>query len=625
MARYIGYAYFQFLRWFNSAPIKVATILGTVIILGWVVIDATILTSEPDLANETLSDSDSKIDPQALATSLVDGYASSSSVVQGGSIDFHISATVPNYQINVYRYAANGLVLMTKITNLPPGVSYNCGPIGVVAGQETVDLGCDWPVAYTLNVPTNWPSGLYVANLWDEDGWPGGYSSNIFFIVKEDEPGSEADILVQLPTNTWQAYNAYGGWSLYSAPPGRRITFDRPFQPCYTGGGCPYRWESPLVRWLEAEGYTVDYVASEDIQTDPTLLFNYKLFITAGHDEYWSKEIRDHIDAFISAGGNVAIFSGNTSYRQVRYEENTRTLVCYKWEDRQNDPLYGVDNIRVASEFAWDPIFWPENTTTGLGFRAGGWVNLTDDSKGRYTVYRSEHWVYQGTGLQDGDIFWYEPNETVEVDGAEFTWQNGLPVVTGQDQTPLNFSILGLQPATKLDGGLRGYATMGLYKRSGGGMVFNAATMGWVRGLSSEYNPGDYEIVRQITRNVIDTLSTGNEVPPPTYPVEQTHFTYQPANPGVGEPVTFSAVVTPAHATSPISYTWQFGDGGTAVTTLNPVIHIYNLVGTYTVSLTASNAYGQSDYSQTIVLTVQSLPSVDEKRLFLPLVLKNFN
>jgi hypothetical protein len=430
----------------------------------------------------------------------VSGYASDSSVPQGRSIDFHTSTPVPTYNIQIFREGANGRELMKTVKDLP-GNSYNCQDnVGVPVEKDSEPLGCNWPVAYTLNVPYTWPSGMYVADLLDADDQPGGYGSYIFFIVTEDQPGSTSDILIHIPTNTWQAYNDYGGWSLYTNPQAVKITFDRPYKSCTS---CVYKWQLPLVRWLESEGYAVEYVTSEDIHNEPNLLFNYALFLTVGHDEYWSKEMRDHVDAFLGTGGNYAVFSGNTMFRQVRYEDGERTLVGYKkhWQD---DPMYNVDNIRVSREFKNFPINWPQNSTTGLGWT--GWVNKSPDSpqKGRYTVYRSNYWIYDGTGLKDLDEYWYEPTERVEVDGTAFFWENGLPIVSGEEDTPLNFIILGIQPSTG------GHATLGIYAHPGGGTVFNAATFGWPRGLLPEYNPDGYKIVQQITRNVINSLSSSS-------------------------------------------------------------------------------------------------------------------
>jgi hypothetical protein len=467
----------------------------------------------PDMANEMFDG-----EPEAVNTALiplaadsspqVSGYGSASSVPQGGSLDFHISSNVSTYDIQIFKEGAFGRELMQTVTGLS-GQSYNCQyAIGVVVEDDTDPLGCGWPVAYTLDVPDSWPSGLYLADLLDSDDKPGGYGSYIFFIVTENQPASTSDILIHIPTNTWQAYNNFGGLSLYETGnpdglQGVKLTFDRPFRPCTS---CRYLWDLPFIRWLEREGLVVEFIASEDLHNNANLLFNYDLFASIGHDEYWTKEMRDHLDAYLNAGGNYAAFSGNTMFRQVRYEDNNRTLVGYK-KHKNDDPLYGVDDIRVSSDFSKAPVNWPQNSTIGLGWT--GWINRNPgDEPGHYTVYRTDHWVFNGTGLQDGDVFWYEFNERSETDGTEFIWQDGLPVVTGEDNTPLNFQIMGIQESTK------GYATMGAFEHSGGGIVFNAATYGWPRGLLPENNPDDYGILEQITHNVFNTLTSGS--PPPT-------------------------------------------------------------------------------------------------------------
>ena len=120
-----------------------------------------------------------------------------------------------------------------------------------------------------------------------------------------------------------------------------------------------------------------------------------------------------------------------------------------------------------------DGIRW-----AGLGFT--GWANK---KRGRYTAYRSFHWIYEGTGLKDLDEFWYEPTKGVEVDGTSFVWKDGLPVASGEEGTPSNFIILGIQPSTQ------GHAILGIFDHSGGGTVFNAGTFGWPRGLLPELLP----------------------------------------------------------------------------------------------------------------------------------------
>ncbi len=531
--------------------------------------------------------------PQAIGSGRAYGYASATSVVQGGQIDFHISANVTAYDLRVYRLSSiTGEELRLTVNNLP-GQSYACGPAGVPAGQEGVALGCNWPVAYTLNVPANWPAGVYAANLLTQGEYPLDYGSYILFVVTEDQPAAQTDTVFVYPTATLQAYNAYGGWSFYTTPPARRITFDRPYKLCDPiNYGCSDDWSMPMARWLALEGYAVDYIASEDLHNDPNVLHQYRLAIIAGHDEYWSQEMRDHLDAFSDAGGNVAIFSGNTVFRQVRYTDNGRTLVCYMG-DYEQDPLYGVDNQRVATEFDRLPVpNWPENPTTGTRWHAGGYIYAPPG--GVFTVYRTDHWVFANTGLTDGALLRYETQKEIEVDGALFTWQNGLPVVTGADQTPLDFLILGVQASSS------GHATMGVFTRPGGGTVFNAATIGWPRGLWPDKNPDGYAAVRQITRNVLERLRSG---PLPPRPIADVQVSTSAATVFATVPVTFTTTLSPTYATQPVTYTWSFGDGSPSpVTRTAALSHTFAAAGAYTLSVTADNVHGAAADQLTVTV-----------------------
>lgn len=258
-----------------------------------------------------------------------------------------------------------------------------------------------------------------------------------------------------------------------------------------------------MIRWLQSEGYTVEYATRADLHSNANLLSNYRLVLLIGHDEYFSKVMRDHLDTYLAIGGNLAVFAGNTLYRQIRFEDNNRTMVGYKGF-YQNDPMFGVNNILVTTEFDRSPVNWPQNSTIGLGWT--GWVNSnpTSNDKGCFTAYRTDHWVFNETGLQDGGTFWYEPSIKAEVGGVAFTWNNELPVASSANNTLANLTILGIGPSTK------GHATMAVFNHAGGGTVFNAATQSWAYGLQPENNPGDYTIVRQITRNVLNRLSASS-------------------------------------------------------------------------------------------------------------------
>lgn len=282
-------------------------------------------------------------------------------------------------------------------------------------------------------------------------------------------------------------------------------------------------WEKPFVEWAERAGYQMDYAVNTDLEFSPEILQHYRLVLSVGHDEYWSSAMRDHLESFIGDGGNVAFFSANSVYWQVRSEDNGRALVCYKIPEE--DPLYadGSQSL-LTTVFCHHLVNRPENYLTGVSFAYGGYHDFFDqyrDGEGAYTVHRPDHWIFSGTGLKRGDKLGVRHKLIgYECDGCEFEWRDGLPVPTHADGTPDTFEILATAPAalTEADDSLQilgtalygegnakrlkqpGAAVMGIYQR--GGTVFTSGCTEWTNGLR-----GGDEMVEQITRNILDRLS----------------------------------------------------------------------------------------------------------------------
>ena len=225
--------------------------------------------------------------------------------------------------------------------------------------------------------------------------------------------------------------------------------------------------------------------------------------------------MRDQLEAFIGAGGNVAFFSGNTCCWQVRSEEGGNALSCWK-QNYHSDPVYGARGSRASLSSLWSHhlVGRPENQLTGVGFLWGGY-HLSHgqymDGSGAFTVHRPEHWLFEGTGVGRGDAI--GGKHTVvgyECDGCEIEWREGLPFPTGSDGTPKGFQILGTAPARwhpddcewydRWENGREGHAVLGVYER--GGIVVTTGSTDWVHGLR-----GGDEVIEQITRNVIARLS----------------------------------------------------------------------------------------------------------------------
>ena len=449
-----------------------------------------------------------QVEPPAL---FIEGYAGQLSYAPGDEVELHVSTSAEKYSLEVSRLGAETSVVMRN-----EGLAGASHPIPVNASSH----GCQWPTATSFRIPPDWRSGYYEVNLQVRDGGGDFIHRNrrsaegtLFFIVRSASPGANTKVLLQLSTNTYNAYNNWGGHSLYSyhdrdGLQGHRVSFDRPTQ------GQFRNWELPFVTWAEENGIEIDYAANSDLELRPELLASYRLILSVGHDEYWSSAMRDNLESFIGEGGNVAFFSGNTCCWQVRSEDGGRALTCWK-QGYNLDPVFQTGDHRLLST-AWSHhlVKRPENQLTGVGFLFGGYHRSHGqfmDGSGAYTVHRPTHWVFEGTGLGAGDEF--GGKDTIvgyECDGCEFRVEDGKPVPTHRDGTPPGFLILGSCPARWHEGDSQWYerfpvervgaAVMGVYTR--GGTVFTSGATDWAHGLR-----GKDPTVTQITKNLLQKLS----------------------------------------------------------------------------------------------------------------------
>jgi len=447
-------------------------------------------------------------DPVSL---YIEGYAGQRSIEQGEEIPIHVSTTAAKYEIEVARLGAVREVVWKKSD--VPGAAY-------AVPEDASANGCRWPESVRVPSGAAWKSGYYEVILraadaggkWTHRGKRTAESS-AWFIVRQSKPGTTSKILLQLCTNTYNAYNNWGGFSVYaysslSNNQGHRVSFERPGPSQFS------RWELPFVQWAEKNGYVLEFAANDDLEFRPEILGSYKLVLSVGHDEYWSTPMRDNLEGWIGKGGNVAFFSGNTCCWQVRAEDGGRAFTCCK----QN---YHLDPVYQSREFKTVSTLWshhllkrPENEMTGVGFLWGGYRKshgqfMTDPAE--YEVHRPDHWIFAGTSLKRGDKF--GGKDTIvgyECDGCELTWKDGLPFPTCKDGTPKTFEVLATCPVRwhpddaewyeQWEKGRTGAACLGLYTR--GGTVFTAATTDWAHGLQG----GDAAVMR-ITQNVLERLS----------------------------------------------------------------------------------------------------------------------
>jgi hypothetical protein len=434
------------------------------------------------------------------AEPFVSGYPSQLSVVAGDPLNLHLSSNADSVALRIERLGARVEQVWQQ-----RDIACNEHPIPPRASSD----GCDWPVAFTLNIAPEWKSGYYRVAMEANNGAKG----TMFFVIRNPQPGKDSKILLQLATNTYNAYTNWGGHSLYSyhdrdGLQGHRVSFARPLSSQFE------KWELPLVQWAESNGYIIDYAVNNDLEFRPEILKQYRLVLSVGHDEYWSSPMRDHLEQFIADGGNVAFLSGNTCCWQVRNEDSGRAFTCWK-QAYVLDPIFRNGDQRLLSTL-WSHhlVGRPENELTGVGFLWGGY-HLSHgqfmDGPGSYIVHRPEHWLFDGTGLKQGDRF--GGKDTIvgyECDGCQLEWAGGVPKPTFTDGTPKSFTVLGTCPAKWAPGDCWWYdrfqkdrignAVLGIYTR--GGTVVTAGSTDWSHGLS-----GQDPIVQQITKNILDRLS----------------------------------------------------------------------------------------------------------------------
>jgi len=428
----------------------------------------------------------------------IEGYASATSVNRGETIEFFVNTSDTSYTLAIYRMGwyggAGGRLLASPVTL--NGVQQ---PIPTPA-PDTNLIECQWQSSYQVTVPnttdpTDWASGVYLVKL---TGLTSGKQAYIIFVVRDD--GRKSDLLFQSSVNTYQAYNDWGGFSLYTNPPAYEVSFNRPYHSWY-GSQDFLRFEYNMIRFLEREGYDVTYCTDVDThQNGDTLLLLHKAFLVVGHDEYWSWQMRDNVEGARDKGINLGFFAANTSYWQIRYASSqitgdpNRTIICYKYAAMTKDP-YALDgdpnnDYLITTQFRLAPVNRPEDQMCGAMFNEAADTGVID---GDMIVTDPSSWVFNNTNVQNG---------------------THLPGLLGYEvdqmfaNVPAGVASICHSPYTDPSNGQTEYGDMTVYQASSSAMVVNTGSMRWNWGLDS-FTPGTLHpdltnpIAQQATRNVL--------------------------------------------------------------------------------------------------------------------------
>lgn len=333
----------------------------------------------------------------------IEGYASALSVIAGHKLALHVSTTpAARYRVEVYRlgwYHGAGARRVMCVPGCRNSRRGHSQPLPAPA-PPTFEVSANWPVTDTIRTSRTWVSGEYLAQLVLARRGRTRVGRSVPFVVRATNAARDA-VLVEVPVNTWEAYNNWGGKSLYSfnssnGVPAAAVSFARPWGYGEPNLTFPVKFEYPMLRFLERSGFPLDYVTDVDVDRRPGRLLEHRLAIVLGHGEYWSPRIRAAWDAARAAGHNLAFLGANIGYWQMRYVDDHRTIVEYRSAALDPDP---EPADKTTAFRALDPPR-PECRLLGVEFQGGG---LNPPLVNPYTVVAaSDRWV-RAAGWRAGD------------------------------------------------------------------------------------------------------------------------------------------------------------------------------------------------------------------------------
>ncbi len=415
------------------------------------------------------------------------GFADKVTVQRGADVRLYVDTTADSFEVRAYRmgyYQGLGGRKVWRSSSIPGDNQPDPTTTPVTNMVETA-----WQPSTTVHIRKDWPEGTYLLKLVSSAGG----QAYVPLIVRND--ASHAALVIQQQVTTWQAYNTWGGHSLYVGPDGsfktrsRVVSFDRPYGGRGAGG---LLTSLPFVVLAEKQGLDVTYSSDLDLHARPNLVRNHQALISLDHDEYWSTGMRDAATAARADGVNIAFLGANAIYRHIRLEPSPlgddRHVVAYK--DANEDPLFGVNNAEVTVNWRAAPVSKPESELLGAMYEC-------NPVHADMVVNDADQWVFKDTGMHDG----------ARIPGAvDMEYDRIFP----NAPTPGSIQVMAHSPLTCK--GQPRAADMTYYTTRDDAGVFDVGSQGWVKTLRC-YDPVrsdtcDKRAVR-ITLNIMRAFAKG--------------------------------------------------------------------------------------------------------------------
>jgi hypothetical protein len=381
----------------------------------------------------------------------IDGYADQQSVLPGQSFRLYVSTTAKSFRVDAFRFGWYSGHQTRLVWASAPVRGQRQTAVDIAPATRIVTA--PWRPSMTIDT-TNWPAGSYLLRLDASSG------AQRYVPITVRSASTAGAVVILNDNTTWQAYNTWGGYSLYQGPDGLpsdrgyAVSFDRP----YDGDGAVrfLAFDEATIALAEHTGVRLAYETDVDIDQQPGILAGARAVISLGHDEYYSRAMRSALTAARNAGTNLAFLGANAIYRHIRFADGDRVVICYKVA--AIDPLFGHDDAETTQQWRDPPEPRPESALTGVFYECNP-VSVP------WVVYDPSSWIFAGTGAYRGESF---PGMV----GPEYDRLN--PAVP----FPRPLQVLAHSPLTC--DGFSTYSDSVYYTVASGAGVFASGTMRWV-------------------------------------------------------------------------------------------------------------------------------------------------
>jgi len=450
------------------------------------------------------------------------GYMWPKCALSGEKSEFRVHS-VSEYGLDLWRYGAEKEFIrrIGTFNEHAPRVTMQVTPDGdfTQTGVEFNKQGYNSKIlGQVIEAPER--SGLYYLHATNADG----LSFNFPWVVAPAKPTCKLAVFAS--DINWNAYNSFGGRSnyihadrfpdtptinarqelkrytevehrTYDKEEYAPLSLDRPdpynhidideglHDPIAGRQGCHMasaEWR--LLGWLEENDIAYDYYSETQFHFDRVPLDEYSTLIISTHPEYWSSEMYYRLKAWVfESGGKLLYLGGNGLNCEVEFLDDHR-IVYHNTVWSHSEPNYGEDGTLYESRL--DRRLESEANLLGVAFTYPGIMTAAP-----YEVVDADHWIFDGTGLSNGDVFGQKSLHMRVPGGA-----SGHETDEITAQSPPNTKLLA-KGMNKNEGG----GQIVVHETNSGGAVFSVGSICWPSSILVD------DAVAQITKNVIERFT----------------------------------------------------------------------------------------------------------------------